>query len=157
MSKGKTLFEEIAEQTRLLEESSKRLSELKSQAKGEAKEAVEEFAKSRFGMSVAEIFGYGAKSEGKRTIDVKYRNPNNHSEVWSGQAQPPKFWHDMLKKAGIAWNEKGSGPAVREFLKKKGFLKADQDKEQDDKPTAKKPKADSAKVEKVASLDDTGA
>lgn len=52
----------------------------------------------RRGISVSEVFGStrGAKPGGK--VAVKYRNPDNPSDTWTGRGRQPKWLAAALKK-----------------------------------------------------------
>ncbi len=50
------------------------------------------------GISVAEVFGAtrGARAGGK--VAVKYRNPDNPSDTWTGRGRQPKWLAAAMKK-----------------------------------------------------------
>lgn len=63
------------------------------------REEMEQLAASR-GLSVAEIFGSkagGSKLKGSK-VAVKYRNPKNPDETWTGRGRQPNWLADALKK-----------------------------------------------------------
>lgn len=62
----------------------------------EARIAIEKAA-AEFGYSVDEVLGSGSKAGSKKTKAApKYRNPDNHSETWSGRGRKPHWVHAAL-------------------------------------------------------------
>lgn len=49
------------------------------------------------GISVGEVFGGGKSSKGGK-VAVKYRNPNDPSETWTGRGRQPKWLAAAIKK-----------------------------------------------------------
>ena len=63
------------------------------------REEMEQLAASR-GLSIADIFGgkpAGNKLKGSK-VAVKYRNPKNPDETWTGRGRKPNWLADALKK-----------------------------------------------------------
>ena len=51
------------------------------------------------GISIAELFGIKTDSEGrrrKRYARVKYRDPENAENTWTGKGRPPKWMQEKL-------------------------------------------------------------
>lgn len=56
------------------------------------------------GMSIEELFGTAKAPCGKRAppapATVKYRNPDNPEETWSGRGRPARWLTEKLKRRG---------------------------------------------------------
>ena len=52
------------------------------------------------GFSVQELFGKGQR-KGKGTVAVKYRDPKNHENTWTGRGRMPR-WMAAATKGGKA-------------------------------------------------------
>jgi DNA-binding protein H-NS len=61
----------------------------------ETKRALEELAGKR-GFSLSDLFSPGRKKGSK--VAVKYVNPENRSETWTGRGKTPRWLADKLKK-----------------------------------------------------------
>ena len=71
-----------------------------ARGKAEAIAALEEHAKS-MGFSLAELTGMQITTTRKRVpATIKYRNPANLSETWSGRGRKPR-WYDALIASGV--------------------------------------------------------
>jgi len=59
------------------------------------------------GFSVEELFGerqkrkYTKRSEKAGSVEVKYRNPDNPDETWSGRGRMAKWLAEKIKKRGV--------------------------------------------------------
>jgi len=67
--------------------------------KKEARQAVLSAAK-EFGLSIEEIFGVDAKRT-YNTAPKKYRNPENHDEVWTGRGKQPTWFVHLTHARGV--------------------------------------------------------
>lgn len=73
-------------------------------AKDDARQKMLELAKES-GFDISELFGAkaapAAQQDGRRgrTIRVKYRNPENHEETWTGMGRQP-LWLQQKLEAG---------------------------------------------------------
>ena len=59
------------------------------------------------GVSVAELFGIKTEGEGrrkKRSARMKYRDPQNVENTWTGKGRPPKWMQEKLDQ-GAAKDE----------------------------------------------------
>lgn len=77
--------------------------EIKSREKTrikEAKTALAEVAK-QYGLSIEEIVASDVKRV-YNTAPKKYRNPNNHSEVWTGRGKKPNWVVDLIHVYGMS-------------------------------------------------------
>lgn len=63
----------------------------------DTRRALEELAVKR-GFSVADFFGPALKKGGK--VAVKFVNPDNRSETWTGRGRTPRWLAEKLKKGG---------------------------------------------------------
>jgi DNA-binding protein H-NS len=54
------------------------------------------------GFDIRELFGKGAK--GKGTVAIKYRDPKNSENTWTGRGRPPR-WLAAATKGGKAKKE----------------------------------------------------
>ncbi len=71
-----------------------------ARGKAEAIAALEAHAKS-MGFSLAELTGMRITTTRKRVpATVKYRNPANLTETWSGRGRKPR-WYDALIASGV--------------------------------------------------------
>lgn len=80
-----------AELDALVAEATKQRKALFRQQLGDARRQVIQYAKS-LGYSIEELFG-GGKGE---KASVKYQNPNNPSQTWSGRGKRPGWFKDAL-------------------------------------------------------------
>lgn len=124
----KTLFDQMAEQRRIIEESQRTLADLEAKSKGEMKEALEAYAQETFGMSVAKIMGFGSghKLAGKK-FPVLYRNPNDPSEEWTGRGVVSNWLRPILDEAGIDHTGTDGVKAAKAWLDKSKYSVAKQD------------------------------
>jgi DNA-binding protein H-NS len=69
--------------------------------KAELKQQFEELA-NKAGMTVQEIFGAGrGRGAGKGgKVAIKYMNPDNKSETWTGRGRQPRWLSAKLSKGG---------------------------------------------------------
>ena len=75
-----------------------------ARGKAEAIAALEEHARS-LGFSLAELTGMQITTTRKRVpATIKYRNPANLSETWSGRGRKPR-WYDALLASGARADE----------------------------------------------------
>jgi DNA-binding protein H-NS len=70
------------------------IAERKQTERAELKRKMSEMAAAA-GLSLAEVLGTGRK---RGPIGAKYRNPDNHSETWSGRGRQPRWLVAKLKK-----------------------------------------------------------
>ena len=71
-----------------------------ARGKAEALAALEAHAKS-MGFSLAELTGIQITTARKRVpATIKYRNPANLTETWSGRGRKPR-WYDALIASGV--------------------------------------------------------
>lgn len=58
------------------------------------------------GMSVEELLGLQAGKAAKKTprekkaVAVKYRNPRDHTQTWSGRGKSPRWLQEILNQGG---------------------------------------------------------
>lgn len=52
------------------------------------------------GLSLDDIFGKGGRGRGK--AGIKFRNPDNVGETWSGRGRRPKWLEEKLAKKGVS-------------------------------------------------------
>ena len=59
------------------------------------------------GYTLAEIVGGrgGKRGSGAGTVAVKYRNPDNPAEIWSGRGRTARWLAEKLKKRGVKIEE----------------------------------------------------
>lgn len=81
-----------AELDALVAEATKQRKALFRQQLGDARRQVIQYAKS-LGYSIEELFGGGGKGE---RAPVKYQNPANPSQTWSGRGKRPGWFKDAL-------------------------------------------------------------
>ena len=75
-----------------------------ARGKAEAIAALEEHAKS-MGFSLAELTGMQITTTRKRVpATVKYRNPADHADTWSGRGRKPR-WFEAAMAAGARAND----------------------------------------------------
>lgn len=89
---GMTLKQMIDMQDRL----AAAVEEKRKEDREETKRAVEEFAEKR-GFSVTDLFGATGRKKGGK-VAVKYINPENRSETWTGRGRTPRWLAEKLKK-----------------------------------------------------------
>ncbi len=65
--------------------------------KGEVRQEMMALAAKR-GLSIAEILGNGRGSAKGGKVAVKYRNPENMDDTWTGRGRQPKWLVAALKK-----------------------------------------------------------
>ena len=56
------------------------------------------------GVSIAELFGIKAEGEArrkKRSARIKYRDPENAENTWTGKGRPPKWMQEKLDQGAI--------------------------------------------------------
>jgi DNA-binding protein H-NS len=58
--------------------------------------AAAEAAVREFGYSLDEIIGPKASGQGVETRNVKYRNPRNSNQTWSGRGRQPQWFKDAV-------------------------------------------------------------
>lgn len=110
------------------------LEERRKRRKAEAKEKLEAAAVKLFGEDWQKetglrIISTSDEAKKKYTLVPVYRDPKDHSLVWTNQGNPPKWLHAVLDGKFKNWREKGTGPAIREFLDKNGYRIEDQEKQ----------------------------
>lgn len=76
----------------------KAIGSFEDRKKKEALAALEEKARD-LGFSLAELTGAAAPARKRRPSSVKYANPANPSETWTGRGRKPR-WFDAAIKAG---------------------------------------------------------
>jgi DNA-binding protein H-NS len=62
---------------------------------------------STVGMSVEELLGLQAGKKAlkeKKSVAVKYRNPKDHTQTWSGRGKQPRWLQEVLKQGGTLEN-----------------------------------------------------
>jgi DNA-binding protein H-NS len=76
------------------------LAKVKDRQKAELKAKMEALASNQ-GMTVAELFGIGRGRGGKGgKVAIKYRNPDNPGDTWTGRGRQPRWLVAILKKGG---------------------------------------------------------
>lgn len=81
---------------RVLRENIKQqLKKREQQELAEAREKILEIAQS-VGVSVKELIGSGIRVK-TGTVAVKYRNPNNASQQWTGRGRQPKWVKEWIE------------------------------------------------------------
>lgn len=95
---------------RELRELSARIDELIVEKRVSEQKALKEELAARaeeLGFSVEELFGerqkrkYTKRSGKTGSVDVKYRNPDNPNETWSGRGRMAKWLAEKIKKRGV--------------------------------------------------------
>lgn len=89
--KGMTLKQMLDLQAQLEEA----VKEKRAEEKDDIKRALAEMAEKR-GFSMEELFG-SRRGKGKGSV-VKYRNPDNPSETWTGRGRKPNWLVSALRK-----------------------------------------------------------
>jgi DNA-binding protein H-NS len=56
------------------------------------------------GFDIHDLFGRGRKGKGKGTVAVKYRDPKNRGNTWTGRGRMPR-WMAAATKGGKARKE----------------------------------------------------
>jgi DNA-binding protein H-NS len=51
-----------------------------------------------FGIAIGAPAAETAKKKQKRKAQVKYQNPHNHAETWTGRGRPPKWLADFVEQ-----------------------------------------------------------
>ena len=75
----------------------KAIASFEERKRKEARKALEQVAR-EYGLSVEEVMG-GQKAPSRASKSpVKYRNPANPSETWSGRGRQPGWYKDALAK-----------------------------------------------------------
>ena len=55
------------------------------------------------GFSLDELFGNGGARKGSgKPVAIKYRNPDNPAETWTGRGRPPRWLAAKLAKRGVS-------------------------------------------------------
>lgn len=62
----------------------------------DAKRALEELAEKR-GFTLSDLIGAGGRKKGGK-VAIKYQNPENRSETWTGRGRTPRWLAEKLKK-----------------------------------------------------------
>ena len=76
----------------------KAISNARERERAEVKQKIEAIAQNA-GFSLSELFGGRAPAAGKgRPAAVKYVNPDNRSETWSGRGRKPRWLTAKLEK-----------------------------------------------------------
>jgi DNA-binding protein H-NS len=76
----------------------KAISIAKERERSEVKQKIAALAEDS-GFSVSELFGGGrGAAKGKGTGVAKYKNPDNHSETWTGRGRKPNWLLAKLQK-----------------------------------------------------------
>ena len=75
----------------------KAISVAKERERSEVKEKIAALAEDS-GFSVSELFGGKGATKGKSTGVAKYKNPDNHSETWTGRGRKPNWLLAKLNK-----------------------------------------------------------
>ena len=83
-----------AELLKLQERIETAIAEKRVEDAASAKEALRAMAE-KAGFNLNELFG---KRGGKRSGEVKYRNPKDTSQTWTGRGRKPNWLVDALKK-----------------------------------------------------------
>jgi DNA-binding protein H-NS len=64
------------------------MAEKQNAARGEMRQKITEMLKAR-GLSVEEVFGKGRR--GKGSVAIKYRDPKNPQNTWTGRGRMPRW------------------------------------------------------------------
>ncbi len=88
-----------------LQELSQKVEAAKKDRKSEGAKAVKQKIShllKRSGFTISELYGIttGSKSSAKKSAAVKYRNPNDPSQTWTGRGRRPFWLVEALKKRG---------------------------------------------------------
>ncbi|WP_020084831.1 H-NS family nucleoid-associated regulatory protein [Hyphomicrobium zavarzinii] len=75
-----------------------KIEEKRKEDREDVKRAIADMAEKR-GFSMDDLFG-GRRGKGKG-VAVKYRNPDNPSETWTGRGRKPNWLVNALKKPGV--------------------------------------------------------
>ena len=95
----------IAELDDLIERAADLIEKKKAQALVDAKAEIEKIAAST-GLSVEDLLGLskgkaGKKAAGQRKpVAIKYRNPKDHTQTWTGRGKRPQWLQEILDKGG---------------------------------------------------------
>jgi DNA-binding protein H-NS len=79
----------------LIERASSRSRELDAEEVEKVRADVRAFARSR-GYTIEQLFG-GRGRKTRRKAAVKYRNPTDPAQTWSGRGKRPRWFHAALK------------------------------------------------------------
>lgn len=71
----------------------------KAEEKLALKQKLADLAKEQ-GFDLDEIVGKGRKG-GKGTVAIKYRDPENHANTWTGRGRMPRWMAAATKKRGV--------------------------------------------------------
>jgi DNA-binding protein H-NS len=75
----------------------KAISSFEERKRKEARKAMEKVAR-EFGLSVEDVIGAQKSSSRATKSAVKFRNPANPGETWSGRGRQPGWYKDALSK-----------------------------------------------------------
>lgn len=95
----------IAELDALIDQAAELIEKKKAQALVDARAEIERIAAAT-GMSVEELLGLKAgksarrPAAAKKPVAIKYRNPKDHTQTWSGRGKQPRWLSDMLATGG---------------------------------------------------------
>jgi DNA-binding protein H-NS len=64
-----------------------------------ARAAIADQAK-KLGFSLADLFGGKVRGGKRGPVEIKFRNPSNPSETWSGRGRTPNWMARAIKKGG---------------------------------------------------------
>ncbi|MDO8268174.1 MAG: H-NS histone family protein [Moraxellaceae bacterium] len=95
----------IAELEGLIEQARELIDRKQKDAVVTAKAEIEKIA-ADVGMSVEELLGLQAGKaarkapKDKKPVPVKYRNPKDHTQTWSGRGKSPRWLQEILNNGG---------------------------------------------------------
>lgn len=71
----------------------------KAEEKVALKAKLEELAKAN-GFELDDVVGRGVR-RGKGKVAIKYRDPDNHANTWTGRGRMPRWMSALTKKRGV--------------------------------------------------------
>jgi DNA-binding protein H-NS len=91
----------IAELDALIDQAAEMIEKKKAQAVLDAKSEIQRIAATT-GMSVEELLGLGGGAKprkattARKPVAIKYRNPKDHTQTWTGRGKRPQWVQEML-------------------------------------------------------------
>lgn len=92
----------IPELEALIEQAHDLIDRKQKEAVTSARAEIQKIA-SDVGMSIEELLGLQAAKKApkeKKAVAVKYRNPKDHTQTWSGRGKSPRWLQEILNQGG---------------------------------------------------------
>jgi DNA-binding protein H-NS len=80
---------------KLIADAEKAIKQLKKKELKDAKKAAESAA-AQFGFTLAELTGGAGKAVKKQVTAIKYVNPDDSDQTWTGRGRQPKWFKDAI-------------------------------------------------------------